>query len=77
MDLSLASLDGRPLFCKSLYMKTKRVSYLILTGSDSSAECVCIRLFPFFHHKYLNWIIGQLNQLSLISRLSNEISCQI
>ena len=41
-------------------MKTKRVSYLISTGTDSSAECVCFRLFPFFHHKYLNLIIGQL-----------------
>ena len=52
-------------FCKPLYMKTKRVSYLISTGSDSSAECVCIRVFPFFHHKYLNWIIGQLNNYRL------------
>ena len=55
-------------------MKTKRVSYLILTGSDSSAECVCIRLFPFIHEKYLNCIVGQLNILLLISRLRNEIS---
>ena len=73
-EISVIVVSRDDVFSKPLYRKTKIVSVSNPTASDSLARTTGNRLYRNFHFICTNWIIGQLNQLSVISRLSNKIA---